>query len=220
MKQFFWALILLLNPSIAQTETPKQTAHGAEVPKVNAGKFGLPLEDSRLPIDEAEQNKTYLLPGLDNLIGNIIEYYASYEDDERPAPQDREAMSIALFDGAEDARVKKYSHELLCRILPSSDCRQEENAIGINASGAAASNTSSKLPEDFVWRYLDDLMYLEDITAMLAFWGSLVGVGRHSTCTYLVDTVIGDKREWEKAGGSSATSLMALLPTFLAFGSL
>ncbi|RDW63316.1 hypothetical protein BP6252_10861 [Coleophoma cylindrospora] len=49
---------------------------------------------------------------------------------------------------------------------------------------------------------------------------ALMGVGKTVSCSENINIVLSTKNEWAKAGSSAATTLMALLPTFLAFGSL
>ena len=51
-------------------------------------------------------------------------------------------------------------------------------------------------------------------------WGFIYGVGRTVECSKRVDDIIKTKSEWEKLGSGAATTLMALVPTFLAFGNL
>jgi hypothetical protein len=50
--------------------------------------------------------------------------------------------------------------------------------------------------------------------------GAYIGVGRNSKCAEQINQVLSDKDEWAKMGSGIATTLMTLLPTFLAFGHL
>ncbi|KAF2198661.1 hypothetical protein GQ43DRAFT_148828 [Delitschia confertaspora ATCC 74209] len=47
-----------------------------------------------------------------------------------------------------------------------------------------------------------------------------MGMGKSVPCSEYINEVINSKDEWEKMGSQAATTLMTLLPTFLAFGNL
>lgn len=50
--------------------------------------------------------------------------------------------------------------------------------------------------------------------------GAYMGVGKSVECSFHINEVLKVTDEWEKLGSTAATTLMALLPTFLAFGNL
>ena len=71
------------------------------------------------------------------------------------------------------------------------------------------------LSDKFMAEALERYFFLD--YAALAAWA---GVGRSVECADRISSVLKDMDEWEKAGMQAATTLMALLPTFLAFGNL
>jgi hypothetical protein len=53
------------------------------------------------------------------------------------------------------------------------------------------------------------------------YWvAAYMGIGRSVKCSHQINEILAETDEWENAGASAATVLMALLPTFLAFGNL
>jgi hypothetical protein len=53
------------------------------------------------------------------------------------------------------------------------------------------------------------------------YWvAAYMGIGRSVKCSHQINEILAETDEWENAGASAATILMALLPTFLAFGNL
>lgn len=63
-------------------------------------------------------------------------------------------------------------------------------------------------------------VYNTSVLTQFYNFGALMGIGWTVECSDAINTVLESKDEWAKAGSAAATTLMALLPTFLAFGNL
>lgn len=71
------------------------------------------------------------------------------------------------------------------------------------------------LADQVLYRIEDEYEYL-----YYKSLASYAGVGSPVRCSPQIERMLTGMSEWEKTGMAAATTLMALLPTFLAFGNL
>ncbi|KAF2843410.1 hypothetical protein M501DRAFT_985525 [Patellaria atrata CBS 101060] len=169
------------------------------------GNFRIPLNDQRV-IDKVKVKEDNLT-NFDCLWNKTIEYWLDNE-----LPQQDE--NSTLFQFANSCSIGEYHNNLT------------ENA---------ERNLTwwLELPDynnDFIllWneRYIDlserYLTAVENESQNLHYeiMGSYMGIGESVSCSPHIDRILDEASEWDKAGAGAATTLMALVPTFLAFGNL
>jgi len=200
------ALLTLTHPTSAK--------QGASSPKklgeTSVGRFKVTITDDRLPLEQMEKNKTSLLPNLDNLWFAADDYWSNFTLEETP-PEEEQLRNLSNI-------AKKELTE------------SEYNEINQFLLDVAKQDASTLYPTykslfpdmphpDIVASYFDAIVNLSSRTQYYMH-GAYLGVGRSSKCSDHINDVLSNKDEWEKMGSSAATTLMALLPTFLAFGNL
>lgn len=172
----------------------------------DVGYFKIPFNDDRIvaKVNAAEKNIT----DFDCLYGQALDYWFNRED---PLPEDVEAKQLQDFANN-------------CTIAPDVGENLLTNASkGLHASLAQFNNDSIALWNDSFTdlseKYLDAIE-AEDNNRYYNRIASYMGVGQNVQCSRYIDDALKDAGEWEKAGAGAAATLMALVPTFLAFGNL
>ncbi|KAK2762617.1 hypothetical protein FQN54_000790 [Arachnomyces sp. PD_36] len=172
------------------------------------GVFHFSMNDDRLPLEEALKNET-LRPLLDELWLDVYDYWNTYRYENTPTESEQ------------STELEKRANALL-----NNEVYENYSQVLLNASREYASEwTDEKWQEtgyphpDLVEGYLGAIYNMTTQT-FYYIQGAYLGVGKSSGCAKQIDEVLSNKSEWEKMGSSAATTLMALLPTFLAFGNL
>jgi hypothetical protein len=179
--------------------------------QVDIGFFRFPLNDPRIEnrVLETERNLTAW--------GDIYElthnYWISNRDTvlDEPLPNDVEEEKLRQFAGDTQVDVEEFS-TVLGRAKASYD---EALLSWNNDSRDLWQDNQTDLSDKFLDEAFEEFKNLEH--ERLAAWA---GVGSSVDCAEHINRILQDMDEWEKAGMAAATTLMALLPTFLAFGSL
>ncbi|CAO2650069.1 Nn.00g013610.m01.CDS01 [Neocucurbitaria sp. VM-36] len=197
-----FACVLLALPFVL-SQTSKGISNNPQ--KASVGRFSININDNRLRLEEAVANQTTLNPSLAELFFNVLDFYESYNDSQIPSMevQSQNLTSLAKT-SLSPADFGKYNQVLL---NASSDVANET----INTEG---------LPNPDVVGFYLDAIYNMTYQTYYYIHGAYIGVGQNSECAEQINQVLADKDEWAKMGSSAATTLMALLPTFLAFGHL
>jgi hypothetical protein len=206
----FKLLIVLLTLSFPRL--PFASSHSKSQParnNVRVGDFPIPLNDDRLKrnITVANDNITEM-----NCLFNLTLDYWLGNDDPLPI-----ANETAALDG--------FAKE--CLTIPENSGYHEWALANANQNltGELAqfNNNETQLWNDSFTdlsaAYLDTLFNGTDWLPFRVV-SAYMGVGRNVECSDIINTLLEGAEEWEKAGAAAATTLMALIPTFLAFGNL
>ncbi|KAF2472614.1 uncharacterized protein BDR25DRAFT_15889 [Lindgomyces ingoldianus] len=177
--------------------------------KATIGRFQISIHDDRLNLQEAIANQSSLLVDLYTLFYSALWYWDSYDDPTVP-PESEQTGNLTQFAQSNLTRdeYNKYSAVLLNA--------SRENAEWLSSKGMPQADFPHP---DYVSSYLDAIANMTTQT-WYYIHGAYIGVGANSACAAQIDEVLSNKAEYEKMGSSAATTLMALLPTFLAFGNL
>jgi hypothetical protein len=174
--------------------------------RVNIGYFKFPLNDPEIKdrILQTDRNVTI----WEDLYQATLRYW---QNNEQPRPDDEEEDAIRQF--ANDSAINHKELEVLLE-RAKVDYDTELKAWGNDAQKLWDDNQTD-LSEKFLDHIEEEFNILH--TQRLA---AFAGVGASVDCSVHIDSILDQMSEWEKAGMSVASTLMALLPTFLAFGSL
>ncbi|KAF1997733.1 hypothetical protein P154DRAFT_605196 [Amniculicola lignicola CBS 123094] len=203
------ALLLIL--STLQFPTSILAINPEGPPRVNIGYFKFPpLNDEIIlrRVREVENNLT----AWEGLFTSALEFYINNTEIENGPSDDVEEDQLRQL--ATDQNISSSELEVLL----------ERARTGYNAELRDPANASTQLwfndsrpdlSEHFLIGMAEDFDYLyyEELSMY-------AGIGSHVDCSPYIDQKLKKMSEWEKAGMNAATTLMALVPTFLAFGSL
>jgi hypothetical protein len=178
--------------------------------QVDIGFFRFPLNDPRIEnrVLETERNLTAWGDIFDSTL-DYLKYNHKVLDE--PLPNDVEEEKLRQF-----ARDTQVDMEDFGTVLGRAKASYDEALLSWNndSRGLWRSNETD-LSDKFLEEAYEEFKNLEH--ERLAAWA---GVGSSVDCAEHINRILKDMDEWEKAGMAAATTLMALLPTFLAFGSL
>lgn len=202
-----WCLLVLLGVFEVQARS---------APKFHAdvGRFRIPIDDDNL------DHKDYdtLDYNLELVFDLAVEYW---EDQEAYESVDVEELYVK---GLAQTYLSGYQNESQTLIDTANTKVQSalKQALADTTPPGnltAAEDTLFLDDDDFLGFYLEAIydMWEQNFYSKL---GSLMGVGKNVACSRKINEVLTEKDEWAKAGSSAATTLMALVPTFLAFGNL
>ena len=184
--------------------------------QADIGRFHFPISDDRL--DDPHANDT-LNDNLDQLFSDTLEYYDSFDENqpiEVEAPYVDQLAKTALSPDYEEhaQRLRNDANNSMEAVIKDALRMTEARGNRTWAEQYVLDND-----DDFVWYYLDAI---NNMSTSVFYYklGAYMGVGQTVTCSSFIDDVLSNKDEWSKAGSSAATTLMALVPTFLAFGNL
>lgn len=174
---------------------------------IDVGHFKFPLNDPNI-VKEIEQTEANLTQ-WQKFRNETHTYWFSHD---QPLPDDIEIEALHKF--GEKHQIDQDEVRLLI------ERAKEEWDAALQAAG----NDSTKLWNsthhvDLSEKFLDEIdeefKYLHH-RKLAAF----AGVGSPSDCSAHILATLDEMDEWEKSGMAASSTLMALLPTFLAFGSL
>lgn len=184
--------------------------------EADIGRFRFPISDDR--IDDPHANDT-LGKNLAQLFLDTHDYYDNFDKNQ---PTEVEAAYVDKLAQIRLAPDYKEHAQRLHNDANSSLETMTQDALSIavppgNRTWAEHYVLENK--EDFVWHYLHAI---NNMSISIHYYkiGAYMGVGQTVKCSSHIDDVLSNKDEWSKAGSSAATTLMALVPTFLAFGNL
>lgn len=192
-------LVGIAHSTFARNEKPKKLT------QASVGRFKITLDDDQLPLEEMEKNRTSLRPHLAWLWLSAWDYWGNFTDETTPT-EEEQVQSLTAFAKSE--------------LSP-----EEFNDFGgkiLNHSKENASVTplfDGQPHHDVVFSFMETVWNMSIATDYFIN-GAFIGVGARSDCAEAVDEVLSNASEWNKMGSSAATTMMALLPTFLAFGNL
>lgn len=190
---------------MAHSTSAKSANRVKNLGEASVGRFKVTLNDERLPLAAMEKNRTSLQPNLEKLWNKVYVYWYTYGDDETP-PVEEQSRNLTAY--AKEQLTEEEYNDLNERILREA------------TKNATATPLFEGQPHhDVVFSYLETIWNISSATEYFMH-GAYLGVGSSSTCSEHVNDVLANADEWAKMGGSAATTLMALLPTFLAFGNL
>jgi hypothetical protein len=180
------------------------------------GRFHFPITDDR--ILDPHANDTFERT-LHQLYRDAHDYYDNFDDNQ---PIEVAAPIIDKLAKTYLGPEYKEKADLLHEKANSSLKAMTDEALSIavppgNKTWAVEYVLANQ--HDYVYHYLQAI---NDMLATIHFYkvGAYMGVGQTVSCSSYVDDVLSNKDEWAKAGSSAATTLMALVPSFLAFGNL
>jgi hypothetical protein len=184
--------------------------------EADIGRFRFPITDDR--IDDPHANDT-LGENLARLFLDVHDYYDNFDENQ---PTEVEAPLVDKLAQTYLTPDYKEHAERLRNDANNSLEAMTQDAIRIAVPPGNRTWAEQYVLEngdDFVWHYLQAI---NNMTRSIHFYkiGAYMGVGQTVSCSSFVDDVLSNKDEWSKAGSSAATTLMALVPTFLAFGNL
>ncbi|KAF2789757.1 hypothetical protein K505DRAFT_365321 [Melanomma pulvis-pyrius CBS 109.77] len=197
------ACLLSLLLAVQSRRAPNSNPQQASV-----GRFSIKIHDERLPLEEAVANNTGLIPNLTELFVNVlIDYYLTYNDENTPPVEAQWDNITAIAQSDLFTEFFKYNEVLL-------------NASKEVANSFFEQDKKLGYPNpDVTYYYLDAIANMTQQTYYYIL-GAYIGVGVNSACAKQINQVLADKDEWAKMGSGAASTLMALLPTFLAYGNL
>jgi hypothetical protein len=178
--------------------------------RINIGYFKFPLNDPAIKsrIHQTERNLTF----WEHLYDSTKRYWDS----------NRQRLRQPLSDQVEEDDLRRLANE--------TQVTNEEVEVLLEGARerhvhelANFGNSSQRLWDynrtDLSEQFLDEI---EDEFKMVHHQrlAAYAGVGSSVDCSVHVDAMLQQMSEWEKAGMAAASTLMALLPTFLAFGNL
>lgn len=195
----FLSLLLTVQSRREPNSNPQQAS---------VGRFNIKIHDERLPLEEAVANHTGLIPNLTELFVDVLEdYYLTYNDEDTPPVEAQSDNITAIARSNLFTKYFKYNEVLL-------------NASKEIANSSFEQDKELGFPNpDVTFYYLDAIANMTQQTYYYTL-GAYIGVGVNSVCAEQINQVLADKDEWAKMGSGAASTLMALLPTFLAFGNL
>jgi hypothetical protein len=176
---------------------------------VRVGDFPIHLNDNRLNqgIEIANENITEM-----NCLYNLtLNYWLGNED-----PQPIANETAALNEFAKECLIIPENSGYHSWALANANQSLSENLAFFDNNETQLWNDSfTDLSSLYLWT-------LDNGTEWLPFRlvDAYMGVGRTVECSDIINTLLAGAGEWEKAGSAAATTLMALIPTFLAFGNL
>lgn len=174
--------------------------------RVNIGYFKFPLNDPEIEdrILQTERNVTL----WENLYQATLRYW---HNNKLPRPDDEEEDAIRQF--ANDSAINhKELETLLERAKVDYDAELKKwGNDALKLWNASDTDLSEKFLE-----HIEEEFNILHHQRLAAF----AGVGSAVDCSADIDAMLDQMSEWEKTGMAVASTLMALLPTFLAFGSL
>lgn len=177
--------------------------------RVNIGYFKFPVSDPEMKarVERVENNIT----AWDDFYDATLDYWLANWNNTQPLPEDTEETALRRF-----ANKTKVDVEDFGTIL-------QQAKDGYATDLRAQNNDPQQLWEfdgtDLSEKVLDvteeefKFLHHERLAAY-------AGVGSPVDCSVHIDRMLDGMSEWEKAGMAAASTLMALLPTFLAFGNL
>lgn len=174
--------------------------------RVDIGHFSFPLNDPEIQsrVRQTMKNLT--------IWENIRTFTHKYHDSKNQAnPDDVEKDAIRQF--ANDSKIDNKELEVLL----------ERARKSYDTQLATYGNDSQRLwkekKSDLSAKFLDEIEgeFMNLHHQQLA---AFAGVGSKLDCSLHIGAMLDQMTEWEKSGMAAATTLMALLPTFLAFGNL
>jgi hypothetical protein len=174
--------------------------------KINIGFFKFPLVDPdiRARIREVEHNLTC----WEDLYRFTRDYW---DNNTLPLPDEVEENALRQF--GRDSGVNLTDLEIL--LQRAKEGYDDEVRKFDNAPLRLWEFSRTDLSEIFLDEI--DKEFKELHHEQLAAYA---GVGSPVDCSHHINRMLSEMSEWEKAGMAAASTLMALLPTFLAFGSL
>lgn len=174
--------------------------------RINIGYFRFPLNDPDIEsrVLQSERNVT-LWEKLYDLTHNY------WQQNKQALPDDVEIDALRGF-GNESKVEKKELDVLLERAKESYDANLA--SFG-NDSQKLWQHNQTDLSEKFLGEIDEEFKMIHH--QYLMAWA---GVGSAVDCSEHINNMLDQMTEWEKAGMAAASTLMALLPTFLAFGNL
>ncbi|KAJ9636232.1 hypothetical protein H2199_007907 [Coniosporium tulheliwenetii] len=178
--------------------------------KPHVGNFPIPFHDNRLDgkVAQIEANQT-LRENLDTLSWSAFYYWADNFDPNSTS----EAIELQAL-AQRDLPGDDFQHH--SSLLEQANATYFEQLKGFSFNETALFNDSF---DDLAINYVDAVDNFS-ISTFYYTLGAYMGVGKSVDCSSHINEVLTVTDEWEKLGSSAATTLMALLPTFLAFGNL
>ncbi|EON68449.1 hypothetical protein W97_07659 [Coniosporium apollinis CBS 100218] len=178
--------------------------------KPHVGNFPIPFHDDRLDgkVAQIEANQT-LRENLDTLSWSAFYYWVD-NFDPNSTFEATELQALARRDLPGD----DFRHH--SSLLEQANATYFEQLKGFSFNETALFNDSF---DDLAINYVDAVENFS-ISTFYYTLGAYMGVGKSVECSSHINEVLTVTDEWEKLGSSAATTLMALLPTFLAFGNL
>ncbi len=202
-----WCFVLVLLAFEVQAKKKK------EQDQIGIGRFRFDISDNKIDLDAIHQNET-LLDNLTDLYIDTAVYWFSDPDyitvDE--AYPEIEALAFKYLPSEQN-----YSQLLM--INANNSWKNAIQNAQANRGNQTLDQWLANKEEDFTSCYLDEVYNLTQATFFYIL-GAYMGMGKSVDCSDFINTVLEDASEWKKAGSNAATTLMALLPTFLAFGNL
>lgn len=203
LKTSFSCLLL-----IATIQLPKLVCAKERNPpfRIDIGYFRFPLNDPDIEsrVLQTERNKTF----WEDLYRLTHDYWQGAKE---PRPDEDEIASLRGF-GNESKVEEKELEVLLERAKESYDATLANFG---NDSIRLWEHNKTDLSEYFL-NEIDEEFKLIHHQYLMAW----AGVGSEVDCSEHINNMLDQMDEWEKAGMAAASTLMALLPTFLAFGNL
>lgn len=176
------------------------------------------IRDERLPLEEALTNQSEIIPFFVDQLFALNDIYSEIPTLENDIPDlppvNNQTENLKL---AADQSIEAYVYDA------NADTARKYQEVLINVSTEAANQEDWKtlgFPEpDVYWWYYDATLNAT-IQTFYHVYGPYMGLGMNTACSEYINEVLSDKDEWAKMSSSAATTMMALLPTFLAFGHL
>lgn len=202
-KHSFSKLLLLFTLSASLVSAKERKSR----PEVNIGRFKIPFNDPE--IEERVVDVAGNITAWDDIWFMTDDAWWERED----LLSQNETIDV-LYKLGNDSKVSDDDME---KIIQKS---KENYDTVLKETGMDPAALWNETFIDFADRFLQTA--IDELYPLLQQrkYSSYGGVGANVTCKRWIDEILKDASEWDKAGMSAATTLMALLPTFLAFGNL
>lgn len=184
--------------------------HARDTPsRISIGHFKFPLNDP--DIDERVQLVRDNITAWNNFYASTVEYWDSRYNDEQTPSIEEEIAQLQIF--ANESKVGSEEFSTLLQ-KAENDYYAQLRAFN-NDSSRLWREEQSDLSDKVLFGVEDEFEFLDHV-----WLTAYAGVGSSVDCAAHINFMLSNMTEWEKSGMAAASTLMALLPTFLAFGNL
>jgi hypothetical protein len=205
MRCFHVLVFGLCTPYLVAAAT--KGSKGINKADVKVGNFPIVMDDDRLNhnIQVAKQNQTELACIVDAV-------YTYWYNLDTPGPNETADISAIAAGCISLPENQGYNNWAIANA--TAEYNKELQAFHGNQTAYWDWDYT-----DFSWVYLM-AVYNSSLSVPYEIIGAFMGVGKTVKCANQINTVLAGVGQWEQAGSAAATTLMALIPSFLAFGNL
>ena len=190
------------------TGTNGTRTKGRQKPQVSVGYFEITVHDDWFNQSAIAANRS-IVDHFSKLYLQELDYWYNEYNDSLQLQEDTAISNAREILDSSEFQWTEYLNKTALEWWQNKTC----------SFGFCPDDFDDPTEMDYTSYYLDVLANMTDLTYYYTL-SAYSGVGWRTSCSHHVDEVLENMSEWNKAGSSAAITIMALLPTFLAFGNL